>query len=133
MTERKIAYAFSRIKASKENGFILEALLKNYHLNIDIIRYLLSSSVKDYPVKDKKIKSVVQDFMEEIPANAKLKTIINKRNLKVVKPWLQKMEAFFKALKSGQPANTKALQAETEKIFGILNISVNKFFVTRRA
>jgi hypothetical protein len=133
MTEKKIAYALNRIKACKENGFALEALLKSYHLNLDVIKYILSNSVADYSAKDKKIKTIVHEFMKEISLNTKLKAILNKKNLRSVKPWLHKMEEVFKALKVGQPSNIKALQAETEKIFGILNISVNKLFVKNKA
>lgn len=129
MTEKKISYALNRIKSCKENGFVLEALLKSYHLNLDIIKYILSDAVKGYTFKDKKIKAIVNEFMEEISVNPKLKSILNKKNLKIVKPWLQKMDDFFKALKIGQPSNTKTLLAETEKIFGILNISLSKLFI----
>ena len=132
MTEKKIAYALSRIQSSKENGCAMEALLKSYHLNIDVIKYILSNSVEDYSAKDKKIKTIVHEFMEEISRNQKLKSILNKKNLKSVKPWLAKMEAFFKGLKVGSPTNMKVLQAETEKIFGILNISVTKLFVKNK-
>lgn len=129
MTEKKISYALNRIRSCKENGFVLEALLKSYHLNLDVIKYILADAIKGYSFKDKKIKVIVHEFMEEISVNPKLKSIMNKKNLKIVKPWLHKMDEFFKALKTGQPANTKTLQAETEKIFGILNISLSKLFI----
>lgn len=132
MTERKITYAWNRINTCKQNGFLTEALLKNYHLNLDIIRYILVTYATDYSVKDKKIKVIVDDFTEEIGVNPKLKSIINKKNLKVVKPWLAKMDAYFKALKNTSPYNTKSLQQETEKIFALLNISVNKLFTSAR-
>lgn len=130
MTEKKITYAWNRISACKENGFLLEALLKNYHLNLDIIRYILYT-YSDYSVKDKKIKTIVRDFTEETMVNPKLKAILNKRNLKTLKPWLDKMDVFFKALKHSNPPNTKGLQQETENIFAMLHISVNKLFASR--
>src|SRR6185312_9215812 len=102
MTEKKIAYALNRIKASKENGYAMEALIKSYHLNLDVIKYILSNTIKDYSAKDKKIKVIVQEFMKETSMNIKLKSILNKKNLKIVKPWLDKMDDFFKALKNGQ-------------------------------
>lgn len=131
MTEKKITYAWNRISACKENGFLMEALLKNYHLNLDIIRYILSTHVSGYSFRDKKIKEIVNDVIEETSVNPKLKSILNKKNLKVLKPWLFKMDTFFKALKHGRPVNTKALQQETEKIFALLNISVNKLFAQK--
>ena len=133
MTEKKITYALNRIKSSKEKGFLLEALLKTYHLNIDIIKHILLSANKDYSFKDKKIKLIVNEFLEEISINPALKSILNKKNLKVVKPWLNKMDDYFKALKLQAPSNTKALLAETEKIFGILNISATKLFVKNKS
>ncbi|HOZ86641.1 MAG TPA: hypothetical protein PL029_02735 [Bacteroidia bacterium] len=128
MTERKITYALNRIKTCKENGFVTEALLKNYHLNLDIIKHILSTYSADYSFEGKKIKNIVNDFLEEISVNPQLRSILNKKNLKVVKPWLQKMDQFFKTLKIKSPANTNALLTETEKIFSILNISISKLF-----
>ncbi len=133
MTEKKITYALNRIKSCKEAGFVLEALLKSYHLNVDIILYLLRTSDPDYSAKDKKMKVIVHDFQEEINSNPKLKSILNKKNLKMLKPWLHKMDVFFKELKFEQAANTKTLLIETEKIFAILNISATKFFVKNKA
>jgi len=132
MTERKIVYALSRIKSCKEQGFYLEALIKNYHLNVDLIRFMLSNAISKYSTKDKKIKVIVQEFLKEIETNEKLKAILNKKNLKAVKPWLDNMDAFFKALKLQYPANLKTLQSDTEKVFGILNISANKLFVKNK-
>ncbi|MES2680042.1 MAG: hypothetical protein V4635_09165 [Bacteroidota bacterium] len=118
----------NRIKTCKENGFVMEALLKNYHLNLDIIKHILGTYSLDYSVEGKKIKTIINDFLEEISVNPQLKSILNKKNLKVVKPWLEKMDLFFKTLKLKPPANTNALLAETEKIFSILNISISKLF-----
>lgn len=132
MTERKIAYALNRIKLCKEQGFYLEALIKNYHLNVDLIKFMLSNAIPKYSAKDKKIKVIVREFLKEIESNAKLKAILNKKNLKTVKPWLDDMDAFFKILKLHYPSNIKSLQADTEKVFALLNISVNKLFVKNR-
>ena len=128
MTERKILYALNRIKACKEQGFLLEALLKNYHLNLDIIKYILETCSEEYSPKDKKIKEIFHQFLEEVAVKPKLKAVLNKKNLKIVKPWLHKMEQFFKTLKMHAPSNVKALQVETEKITGLLNISFVKLF-----
>lgn len=132
MTQKKITYALNRIKSAKENGFLFEALLKTYHLNIDIIKHILLNANKDYSFKDKKIKLIVNEFLEEISINPNLKSILNKKNLKTVKPWLNKMDDFFKLLKLQSPSNTKSLLIETEKIFGILNISATKLFVKNK-
>ncbi len=106
----------------------MEALIKTYHLNIDLVKYILESCSEGYSTRGKKIKAVLHQFLEEVNVNPKLKAVLNKRNLKSLKPWLDKMDRFFKTLKMQAPSNLSALQQETEKIFGILNISANKLF-----
>ncbi|MBX3163262.1 MAG: hypothetical protein KF900_02185 [Bacteroidetes bacterium] len=132
MTQRKIIYARNRIKAGKEQGFYLEALLKSYHLNVDLIKFLLCNSSENYSAKGKKIKVIVREFLHEIENNLTLKAILNKRNLKSVKPWLDEMDIFFKTLKLEYPANVKSLQSNSEKVFALLNISANKLFVQHK-
>ena len=131
MTEKKITYALARIKSCKENGYPLEGLLKSYHLNVDLIKFILSSASPGHSYENKKIKAIVSEFLEEIDTNPALKTIINKRSIKTLKPWLSKMDTFFKSLKLDYPKNIAGLQDETEKIFGILKISANKLFVKK--
>ena len=131
MTEKKITYALSRIKACKENGYPLEALLKNYHLNIDLLKFIYATAAPGHSFADKKIKTIVAEFIKELNSNTTLKTIINKRAIKSLKPWLVKMDLFFKNLKLHYPKNIAALQDESEKIFGILKISTNKLFVKK--
>lgn len=133
MTEKKITYALNKIKAAKEKGYLMEALLRTYHLNADIIRYILDTCSEDYLTKDKKVKAIFNKFLEEISVNQKLKAILAKKNLKTLKPWLGKMDVFFKTLKMRQPANMKDLQQEAEKIMGMLNISVSKMFAHNKA
>lgn len=128
MTERKIQFALKRITSSREKGYYPEALIRTYHLNLEILRYILNTCVENYPAKDKKVKALVGDLVHETERNATLHTIISKKNVKAIKPWLDKMEVFFKALKHKLPANSRALQLEGEKIAGLLNISVNKLF-----
>jgi len=131
MTEKKITYALSRIKTAKQDGYPLEALLKSYHLNVDLIKFILSSTAKEHSFEDKKIKVIVHDFLKESDHNPDLITIINKRSIKSLKPWLVKMDGFLKNLKLEYPKNVSPLQDETEKIFGILKISANKLFVKK--
>ncbi len=126
MTRRKISNTLNRIKNCRENGYTLEALLISYHLNIDLVKYILKTCSPGYVAGDKKIKSILNDFIGEIAVNQQLKSTLNKRNLKTIKPWLRKMDVFFKTLKLKSPSNTKALLADAEKIISILNISVMK-------
>jgi hypothetical protein len=129
MTERKITYALNRIRDSREKGYLIEALIRSYLLNIDLIRFLLHVAEPGLELKGRKAKKLVKVFLEELDTQPALKKIIHKRSLKTLKPWLLKMDAYFKNLKVGSPGPTKTLQAESEKIFGILKISANKLIV----
>jgi hypothetical protein len=132
MTERKITFALKRIEACKKGGFFLEGLMKAYHLNLDLVKYILSSASETYSAKDKKLKQISKHFVHELSVNPNMKSLIQKNSFKAVKLWLEKMDVFLKTLRHKQPANVKALLLETEKIFGILNISVNKLFVRNK-
>lgn len=131
MTEKKITYALSRIKAAKENKYPLEALLRAYHLNVELLKFIISKASPKYVFETKKMKGIVKEFHQQSLTNTSLKSIINKSSIKSLKPWLIKMDSFFKALKLNQPANLPLLQTENEKIFGILKISANKLFVKK--
>jgi len=133
MTQRKISYALNKIKAAKKEGFHFEALIRAYQLNVELIRYMLMAVNPEHSPKDKKIKVLVKLFQDEMVIHPELKSIIHKRSLKSLKPWLSKMDHFFKTAKVSQPLDTKLLQQETEKIFGILNISANKLFAKVKA
>jgi len=128
MTQRKTTSALKKIESNFNNGFILEALLENYHLNIDLLKLICTKA--DLPGSDteKKIKNIVSELSNEIDKNQKLKSVISKKNLKIVKVWVAKMDAFFKILKHKRPSNSKTLFHETQKISGILNISAHKIF-----
>ncbi len=129
MTQKKIQYVLNQIKICKENSFFIEAFIKSYHLNIELIKFILLKSKPNYQFKDKKIKNIINDFLNEITNDQKLKSIINKKNLKIVKPWLIKIDSYFKNLKLGAIINTKPLLSENEKVFGIINISATKLFI----
>lgn len=131
MTEKKITYTLNRIKACKKDGYSLEAFIKSYHLNVELIKFIFSSCSSGHNFENKKIKGIVSEFLQEINTNEKLRTTINKKSIKSLKPWLAKTDQFFKSLKLHAPENISSLQEETEKIFGILNISANKLFVKK--
>lgn len=131
MTDRKITYALNRIRACKENKYPLEALIRTYHLNADLVKFLLTTSSENYSSRNKKIKVLLHDFLEAIDSNPDLKMIIHKRSVKTLRPWSDKMDRFFKDLKLRYPSDLSALQEESEKIFGLLKISANKLFVQR--
>ena len=131
MTEKKITYTLNKIKACKKEGYHLEGLIRSYHLNVDLIKFILTSSSPGHSFENKKMKAIVAEFLEEVTTNEKLRTIINKKSIKTLKPWLTKMDGFFKSLKTHSPSGLESLQDETEKIYGILKISANKLFVKK--
>jgi len=133
MTHKKISNTLLKIQACHKAGYSLEALLMSYHLNLEMLRFMLGHSNKSYSFENKKLKELLHDFNEELSTNAALKSLINKKSFKLVKTWLHKMDLFFKKLKLGSPSNTKALYFETEKIFMLLNISVNKLLAKNKA
>ncbi len=128
MTERKLVFALKKIEAAFNKGFYLEALLSNYHLNIDLLKLIYSKSGLTRSAEDKKIKVLISELNEEINKDDKLKTLIAKKNLKIVKVWASKMDAYFKILKHKSPENSKSMYIESQKIFAILNMSAHKIF-----
>ena len=132
MTNRKILLALKKIEVSYADGYVIEALIANYHLNLNLLRFICSVSDAITFKEEKKVKNLIIQLSAEIDNNQKLKTIISKKNLKFFKVWLSKTELYFKTLKYKLPSNTKTLFLETQKITGILNISVNKIIVARK-
>lgn len=131
MTQRKTISALKKIESNFKIGFVLEALLENYHLNIDLLKLICTKSDITECNPDKKIKNIISELSKEIDGNQKLKTIISKKNLKIVKVWQGKMDVFFKTLKHKHPTNSKTLFLETQKVSGILNISAHKIFASK--
>ncbi len=132
MTNRKILLALKKIEVSYADGYVIEALIANYHLNLNLLRFICSVSETIMFKEEKKVKNLIIQLSSEIDSNQKLKTIISKKNLKIFKVWLSKSEVYFKTLKHKLPVNTKSLFLETQKITGILNISVNKIIATNK-
>lgn len=133
MTSVAIARAIKRIEACKAGGFNIEALVLNYQLNIRLIKLMFQKAKPDYDFSNKRLKTIVKEFVEELNHNHQLKGLITKKTFKLVKTWLQKTDVFFKALKLGELSATNALLAESGKITGVLNISVNKLFTRTRS
>lgn len=128
MTKRNLETALKRINDCKQNGYLLEALLRNYELNLALVKLMIQRARPDYDFEGKKIKTIIRDFNDELGANPELKAIINKKAFGLVKTWLSKMDSYFKALKLGKLSGATVLLSETEKISGVLTISVRKFF-----
>lgn len=129
MTEKKIRLVLKNIADCKNEGHYMEALLLNYHLNIDILKFLAARLCKSKPEEDIKAKKLLELVVKELESDSRLKSTINKRNIKTLKPWLSKMDEYLKSLRIKKPSNTSGLLNEGEKIFGILNISVTKILL----
>jgi len=129
MTEQKILYSIKKFELCKGRGYNLEAVLRVYHLNIKMLKFLSVRLLAVEHNDDVKPKHIVNQLVEQLNLNTSLKTTINKKNLKTLKPWLTKMDTFMKTLKHREPSNTKTLLAESEQILGILKISVTKILI----
>jgi hypothetical protein len=125
MTKRQIILARKKIDKSKNEGYHLDALIKNYHLNLEILKYISLNLNPGLPSKNLKPKQILNALITEIKKHPDSK-FISKKSLKPLKPWLVKMDAYFKILKNKPPVNTTILFAETEKIFNLLYISFTK-------
>lgn len=130
MTKRKIILTLKKIEKSNKEGYPLDALIRIYHLNIEALRFISLKLTQKIPAKNLKTKQILNELISEARKQPHSK-IISKKSLKSLKPWLNKMDIYFKTLKLKQPHNTKSLFNETEKIFFILNISLTKIMDTR--
>ncbi len=128
MTQRKILFALKKIELAKQQGFFAEALLKNYHLNLQLLKFIFAHCSVTKSVHNKKVKIIIAELNTELNTNPRLKAIISKKSLKNINHWILKIDVFFKTLKLKEPANTKDLLAEGELVLGILNISATKIF-----
>lgn len=129
MTERKINTAMGRIAVCKKNGHALEAIIRTYCLNADLLRFILSVAAPEQELASKKIKVLLKVFIKESASHPSLKMIIHKQSLKSLQTWMGKMEEFFRELKMGRHLNPGRLQAESDKIFALLRISATKMLV----
>lgn len=82
--------------------------------------------------EEMKPKHIVDALIALIDVQMHLKSYITKRNLKALKPWLSKMDDFFKTLKTKEPSNTHQLIVESENILAILKISASKLIVSEK-
>ena len=126
MTQRKITFALKKINTSKQQCNYTEALVCNYHLNLDLLKYIFSHCSTTKSEQNKKASVLVEELLNELDKNPQCKGIISKKSLKEILPWAIKMDAYYKFIKHKQPSNTKLLLNDGEHILGILNISANK-------
>lgn len=131
MTENKINLTLRKIAQCKRTKYTLEALISSYHLNLDLVRFILLKTDPAFNLEAKKIKVIVKELQKEAAVNSALKSVINKQSIKSLKVWLGKMDVFFKTLKMQPTKNTHLLLTESEKICAILLISTKKLFVKK--
>lgn len=129
MTSKKISAALQKISNSRKSGFQTEALIRTYHLNLDLIRFLLSKTAREENLSAKKGKELIQELLNGVEQHPPLKALITKKSIKSLKPWIGKMDAFFKTLKTKSPQGIPSLLNEGEKILALLNISANKLLI----
>ena len=96
------------------------------------MRYILVSYKPEIDHRNKKVKALLKLFVAEIAVNPELKSIIPKKSIKSLQPWLLKMDHFFKAVKYGHDYEMSPLFLESSKVFGILNISATKMFEKKK-
>ncbi len=126
MTERKITSALKRVEKFKKEGAQLQALIEGYHLNLLLIKYILSGSGTGKQFEAKKVKHLLREFHRQYSTSDQVRGVLTKSSFKTVKLWLEKMDVFFKEIKIKQPQTTRALTLETMQILNMLNISANK-------
>ncbi len=126
MTQRKISFALKKINESKQQQNFTEALVRNYHLNLELLKYIFSYCCATKSEHNKKISILISQLVNELDVKPQFKGVITKKSLKTIMPWALKMEAYYKFLKHKQPSNTKLLLNDGEHILAILNISANK-------
>lgn len=131
MTDRKISTALKKIDSCKESGFQIEALLRLYLLNVSMVKFILSVLKPELQVGDEKIKTLIKLLIRELAAHPEMKAVIQKKSLKSLQVWLDKTDSYFKALKMGHARPTLTLHGESEQVFGLLKISVNKVLLRK--
>lgn len=128
LSKKQTDAALAKIQECKKWGCSTEALLRYYQLNVSILR-LLQLKLSNTGNQSAKPKEVLLDLLEVVKTSANAKAIITRKNLKPVKPWAENMGAYFRLLKTGKIPPPAKLLGESEKIFGILNISLTKVFL----
>lgn len=129
MTDRQIQFALKKVEAAKQGKYFTEAYIKSYTLNIGMIKFILKALSPTTDVEKLKAKPLIKHFMKEVSLHPEMKAIIHKRSLKSVQLWVSKADGFFKDLKHGHENPSQPLLHESEKVFSLLKISVNKLLV----
>jgi hypothetical protein len=131
MTGKKITYDLGEIEKIRKQGLFLQALLHHYHLNAEVIRYLLTGSGEAPAARPQKVKALLKEFSQWYHSNDDLRAILNKGSFKSIKLWMKKMETFFKDLQvSGPPARQREaiIAGDQEGVFTVEHCSQQGFW-----
>lgn len=130
MTERKIQYSLKKVRDCSEKGCYNEALLKMYHLNAGLLRYISDRVNISRSPEKLKASELIEELIVTVDSRPNLKSVIAKKNLKSLRPWATRMDNYFKTLKRREPGNTKLLLKESEDVLALLKISTSKLIVS---
>jgi hypothetical protein len=123
MTSKKISIANKKINSCKEHGFFTEAVISVYHANSYLLTDIGKIILHEQKTDSKKPKAILKAIIAAAQTDEQIKQLAGKKNLKLLKPWFEKMSDFFDKLKVQLPRNTKQLLEEGEHVLNILNLT----------
>lgn len=126
MTKKQIDSSLKKIHLLADQKQLLDASIQLYHLNVNMLRAIENSMQMNPSNKVLKPKDLVKLIVGNIEGDHSQKSIINKKNLKVLKPWIELSDRFFKDMRVNYPKNIHSFYAHNEKIFSLLQMSVVK-------
>lgn len=130
MTERKVNLALTKVKLASEGGYGHEALIRQYLLNLALLRFIVGRLSKDEAIHHKKLSPLVRQFCDEVRQDEQFRIIIHPRTLKAIIPWTRVMNAYFKGMKQGiLHKSPHELLNSSQVIFTLLHTSASKLFI----
>ena len=126
MNKKSLTSSLTYINKAKQQGYVVEGLIRYHLLNSEILGFILAKCISGFENSFHKPKHLMQILQQELKRNAPLRKLMNKRNFKLVKIWLEGMDLYFKQLKTALPQNSEKLFSEAEQASDVL-IAVMKF------
>lgn len=125
MNKAKLNKALAQIEKAKKSGFYMEALLMQYHINLEILNEISYVFNKQHR-EETKPKALINFLLKENGIGINTSSVISKKTLKVIKVWMVKMDQQLKSLRIKSIRNPRSLLLEAEKIFVLLNMSSHR-------
>lgn len=126
MTPKVIQSKLKQIDKALQDNYALEAYLLHYQLNIALINQFYLKFYGENKTGGKPKKTI--DFLwNECVQGSKIKSTINRKNLKLIKNWAEASDQLFKNIRNGiaiKPDKNRI--AECRNVFTLLNISLQK-------